>query len=110
MLFTNMPPQIRRIATNRVKWSHTYQRKHGITSEEAKDLPPAVTENIQHLVGRIYRTLSLTGYARVDFRLDADCRMHVLEANPNPQLAHGEDFADSAARREMVGLFPCRGC
>ena len=98
MLFTNMPPQIRRIATNRVKWSHAYQQKHGITSEQAKDLPPAVLENIPHLCRRIYRTLSLTGYARIDFRLDAAGRMHVLEANPNPQLAHGEDFADSAER------------
>jgi len=25
----------------------------------------------------------------------------VLEANPNPQLANGEDFADSAARAGM---------
>jgi D-alanine-D-alanine ligase len=98
MLFTNMPPQVRRIATNRVKWSHAYQHKHGITSEEAKDLPPAVIENIAHLCRRIYRTLSLTGYARLDFRLGADGRMYVLEANPNPQLANGEDFADSAER------------
>jgi D-alanine-D-alanine ligase len=101
MLFTNMPPQVRRIATNRVKWSHAYQQKHGITSEAAKDLPPAVMENIAHLCRRIYRTLSLTGYARLDFRLGADGRMYVLEANPNPQLANGEDFADSAARAGM---------
>jgi D-alanine-D-alanine ligase len=98
MLFTNMPPQVRRIATNRVKWSHAYQRRHGITSDEARDLPPAVLESIPHLCRRIYRTLSLTGYARLDFRLGADGRMYVLEANPNPQLAHGEDFADSAER------------
>jgi D-alanine-D-alanine ligase len=24
--------------------------------------------------------------------------VYVLEANPNPQIAHGEDFADSAER------------
>jgi D-alanine-D-alanine ligase len=98
MLFNNMPPQARRIATNRAKWNHAYQNKYGITSDEAKDLPPAVVENIQHLCGRIYRTLSLTGYARVDFRLDTAGRVYVLEANPNPQIAHGEDFADSAER------------
>ena len=39
MLFTNMPPQIRRIATNRVKWSHAYQHKHGITSAERAARP-----------------------------------------------------------------------
>jgi len=101
MLFTNMPPQVRRIATNRVKWSHAYQEKHGITSAEAKDLPAALTEKIQHVCRRIYRTLSLTGYARIDLRLDAEGRLHVLEANPNPQLAHGEDFAESAERAAL---------
>jgi len=38
----------------------------------------------------------LSGYARVDLRLDAEGRVYVLEANPNPQLAYGEDFAESA--------------
>ena len=28
--------------------------------------------------------------------LDADGRVYVLEANPNPQLAYGEDFAEAA--------------
>ena len=36
------------------------------------------------------------GYARIDLRLDAEGRVYVLEANPNPQLAYGEDFAESA--------------
>jgi D-alanine-D-alanine ligase len=31
-------------------------------------------------------------------RLDADGKVYVLEANPNPQLACGEDFAASAER------------
>jgi D-alanine-D-alanine ligase len=38
----------------------------------------------------------ISGYARIDLRLAPDGRVYVLEANPNPQLAHGEDFADSA--------------
>ncbi len=44
----------------------------------------------------MYRTLDLSGYARIDLRLDTDGRVYVLEANPNPQLAYGEDFAESA--------------
>jgi len=46
---------------------------------------------------RAYRALSLSGYARIDIRVDADGKTYVLEANPNPQLAYGEDFAESAA-------------
>jgi D-alanine-D-alanine ligase len=38
----------------------------------------------------------LSGYARIDLRLDNAGNAWVLEANPNPQIAKGEDFADSA--------------
>ncbi len=84
------------IATESVKWNPRYQRKHRIKTGEAKGLPPAVTERVQKLAKRIYKNLYLSGYARIDFRMDAQEKVYVLEANPNPQLALGEDFADSA--------------
>ena len=40
----------------------------------------------------------MSGYARMDLRLDPDGTFYVLEANANPQLAFGEDFAESAQR------------
>jgi D-alanine-D-alanine ligase len=85
-----------RIATERVKWSDAYQKRHGITTDRASDLPEDVQHRIQRLCKRVYRTLDLSGYARIDLRLDNDGRVYVLEANPNPQLAYGEDFAESA--------------
>ena len=48
------------------------------------------------LVKRIYRALSLSGYARIDLRLKPDGGVYVLEANANPNLAQIEDFATSA--------------
>ena len=45
--------------------------------------------------------MQLNGYARLDLRLDAEGRFYVIEANPNPQLAYGEDFAEAA---EHAGL------
>ena len=44
----------------------------------------------------------MSGYARMDLRLDADGRFYVLEANANPQLAFGEDFAESAERAGLT--------
>ncbi len=96
LLFTKMPEESRRIATERLKWSLTYQRKHGIVSDEAKDLPPATVEHIARLCKRAYRTLMLSGYARMDLRLAADGRPFLIEANPNPQLSRDEDFAHAA--------------
>jgi D-alanine-D-alanine ligase len=98
LFFTNMPPEAKRIATDRVKWSVKYQQKYGIESGPAKDLPEGMAERIQHLCKRTFRALELSGYARIDLRLEADGRIWVIEANPNPQIARGEDFAASAEK------------
>ncbi len=93
-----LPDDARRIATERVKWSRAYQDKYGIRSGEAKNLPEGKAEEIQYLAKRVYRALGLSGYARIDVRMDAEGKVYVLEANPNPQIAHDEDFADSAEK------------
>ena len=93
-----LPDDARRIATERVKWSRKYQDKYGITSHEAKNLSDDKVEEIQNLAKRVYRALGLSGYARIDMRMDEQGRLYVLEANPNPQIAHHEDFADSAEK------------
>ena len=85
----------------RVKWSVKYQKKYGIDSGLARELPDTRAEGIQHLCKRAFRALELSGYARIDLRLDEAGKIWVLEANPNPQIAKGEDFAASA---EKAGL------
>jgi D-alanine-D-alanine ligase len=97
LMLDKLPDDARRIATERVKWSRTYQDKYGIRSGEARTLPEGKAEEIQHLAKRVYRVLGLSGYARIDVRLDAAGHVYVLEANPNPQIAQAEDFAESAA-------------
>jgi D-alanine-D-alanine ligase len=101
LFFSNMPPKAKRIATDRVKWSVKYQKKYGIESGAARDLSEPVCDMIHHVCKRAFRALELSGFARIDLRLDEAGRVWVLEANPNPQIAKGEDFAASA---EKVGL------
>lgn len=100
MSFDRMPENRWKIATERVKWSTQYQKKYGIMTDPAR-VDPAHAERIQRIAKRAYRALDLNGYARIDFRMDDDGRVYVLEANPNPNLAYGEDFAESA---EVAGL------
>ena len=100
MSFDRMPENRWKIATERVKWSTQYQKKHGIMTDKAR-LDPTLTDRIQRIAKRSYRALDLSGYARIDVRMDDDDRMYVLEANPNPNLAYGEDFAESA---EVSGM------
>lgn len=98
LIMDKLPDDTKRIATERVKWSRKYQMKYGIISREANNLPDRKAQTIQDLAKRVYRALGLSGYARIDMRMDAEGQLYVLEANPNPQIAEDEDFADSAKK------------
>lgn len=84
------------IATEKVKHDTRYQERVGIVDGPAKDLPPELSERIQRTAKRIYRTLGLDGYARIDFRLAADGTPYFIEANPNPEIAKSQEFATAA--------------
>jgi D-alanine-D-alanine ligase len=96
LLMTNLPEGAQNIATGKAKWDLEYQKRIGLATKPAK-LEPQMKRGFERLSKRIYRILGLSGYARVDYRLTEDGRVYVLEVNPNPQIAHREDFADSAA-------------
>ncbi len=98
MHLANLPEDARRIATDRVKWSSKYQKKYRIRTGEARGLSEDLRQKIQRICKRVYRILGLSGYARIDIRLDRSGKVYIIEANANPQLAYGEDFAESAER------------
>jgi D-alanine-D-alanine ligase len=88
---------LHRIATDKAKFDRNYQKRWGITTRAAENLPENVSKELPHLCKRIYRLLGLTGYARLDFRLTPGGELYLLEANPNPTIGQDEDFALSAA-------------
>jgi len=89
------------IATAKVKWDVEYQKKAGIKYGRAKGLPEGIEPKLERLCKRAYRDLNLSGYARMDLRLTAEGKLYLLEANPNPQLSYGDEFAESA---EVSGI------
>lgn len=89
------------IATRKIKWDPEVQKRLDVMTDAAKNLSPELEARINRVCRRVYRGLYLSGYARVDLRLTEDGRIYVLEANPNPNLSYGEDFAESA---EMTGI------
>jgi len=101
LLFTKLPEGEPNIATAKVKWDFAVQKELGVKTQAATDLPNALASKITRLCKRIYRALYMSGYARMDLRVTADGRIYVLEANPNPNLSYGEDFAESA---DLIGL------
>lgn len=96
MDFGTLPEVMAGIATRKVKWDRKYQAKHGIATGPARDLPDGMASRVARLARRIYRALSLSGYARIDLRLRPDGGIFVLEANANPNLSQIEDFSVSA--------------
>ena len=101
MTFRNLPEGTRPIATSQVKWNRSYQKKIGVATDRARGLTPEQERAIQHTARRVFRVLGMSGFARIDLRMAPDGRVFVLEANPNPDLTFGEDFAESA---EAAGL------
>jgi D-alanine-D-alanine ligase len=96
MNFGTLSEQQSGIATRKVKWDRSYQKKHGITTTPAQGLTDAEIDRLNRLAKRIYRALHLSGYARLDFRMREDGSVFLLEANANPDLTDGEDFSQSA--------------
>ena len=86
------------IATFHVKWSEEYRRKWGIEYGFAEGLPESVTRRIEEVCKSAHRALHITGYSRIDLRLDPEGEPMILEVNPNPNLAMDEDFAQAALK------------
>jgi D-alanine-D-alanine ligase len=85
-----------RIATERVKWNLAYQKQAKVQTKPPKDLPDSLRAHIERLCKRAYRILGLSGYARMDLRMDPDGKVYLLEPNPNPDLAWDDEFAEAA--------------
>ena len=67
---------------------------------------PAYQQEIDRVARRVYRVLQMSGYGRIDIRLTDDGTLHVMEANPNPESAMYEDFAEPGqARVDLLGEF-----
>ncbi len=96
LVFKEVPPDEPKIATYRAKWDEEYRKKWGLQNQFADALDPALAKDIVQTCKRIYRLLTIDGYARVDLRVTAANEIYFIEANPNPILAADEDFAQSA--------------
>ncbi|MGE3165417.1 MAG: D-alanine--D-alanine ligase [Planctomycetota bacterium] len=99
--FGNMPDSSHRIATEKLKRDVEYQKKLGVKLSHPSDVPAELERQMVSLSKRVYRTLGLSGYARMDFRVSPEGRPFLLEANANADVAYGEELAEAA---ELVGV------
>lgn len=102
LVFKEVPPDEPKIATYRAKWDEEYRKKWGLQNQFAEALDPALAKDIVQTCKRIYRLLTIDGYARVDLRVTPANEIYFIEANPNPILAADEDFAQSALKAGLA--------
>ncbi|MBX3189143.1 MAG: ATP-grasp domain-containing protein [Labilithrix sp.] len=86
-----------RFATARAKWDDAYRRKWKIRNDAPDPFPNGAGERLARIARKAYRVLKVRGLVRLDVRLQEDGHVIVIEVNPNPSLARGDDFAASAA-------------
>jgi D-alanine-D-alanine ligase len=98
LVFREVPANEPKIATYKAKWDEEYRKRWGLQNQFAEGLDPALVTQIEETCKRIYRLLTIDGYARIDLRLTAENELYFIEANPNPILAEDEDFAQSAGK------------
>lgn len=81
--------------TFRAKWSNRYREKWGITFGFA-ELETSVVKDIDRICKKVYRIMQIHDYGRIDLRLTEDNKVTIIEANPNPDIAFGEEVAEAA--------------
>ncbi len=102
LVFKEVPPDEPKIATYRAKWDEEYRKRWGLANQFAEDLDPVFARDLAQTCKRIYRLLTIDGYARIDLRVTPTNEIYFIEANPNPILAADEDFAQSALKASLA--------
>ncbi|PIR21019.1 MAG: hypothetical protein COV45_02495 [Deltaproteobacteria bacterium CG11_big_fil_rev_8_21_14_0_20_47_16] len=101
LCFEEVPEGEPKIATYRAKWDEDYRKKWGIKNRFANPIAAEAMDKIIKTCKRAYQVLQIQSYARIDLRLTPENEVIILEVNPNPFLADGEDFAESAKKSGM---------
>jgi D-alanine-D-alanine ligase len=101
MHFGRLPKAERRIATYKAKWDVEYRERHHIRTGFARRLPPELLGRIRWTCETAFHALWLEDYGRLDLRVTHDHEVYVIEANPNPFISYGHEFANAA---EKTGL------
>ena len=104
MVFPDGAAAESRIATFKAKWSTRYRESRDIQNMVAKNLSADVRKRLAEVAVRAYEAAGLRDYGRIDVRLAHDDAIYIVEANPNPYLADGEDLAWAA--EEGGHLYP----
>ncbi len=104
ILFSAFPPGKPRIVGYAAKWQPgSFEYEHTPRSFQFAASDAELLRELESLARRCFEIFGLRGYARVDFRVDAERGPRILEVNANPCLSPDAGFL-AAAGRANLGL------
>jgi len=105
---SKLPKGMPRIASQDVKFEKDSEAYKLTKSAIAEDLDEELTARLTETAIRAYRAVKLRDYGRIDMRISSKGEIYVIEANPNPWLSSGQEFAMAAKKSglsytQMIG-------
>jgi D-alanine-D-alanine ligase len=85
-----------RLCTYESKWDSTHPSYAEIAPVCPADIPPGLITRLSEITLACARIFRLTGYARVDFRMNGQGELFVLEVNPNPDISSDSGMTRAA--------------
>jgi len=98
----SLPPGMPQILTYSAKWEEGTVYYDGTKVVCPAEVGEEDRARLAQMAMAVYRLLIQQGYARVDMRLDLEGNIHVLEANPNPDITPGSGAARQATAAGMT--------
>jgi D-alanine-D-alanine ligase-like ATP-grasp enzyme/ribosomal protein S18 acetylase RimI-like enzyme len=106
MVYVDFPPGEPRVLGYEAKWhTDSFAYTHTVRRFLQRDEDGALIDRASELARAACRACGVTGYARVDLRLDADGLPCILEVNANPCIAADAGFMAAAGE---AGLRPAQ--
>ncbi|MFW5693196.1 MAG: D-alanine--D-alanine ligase family protein, partial [Thermoguttaceae bacterium] len=99
IVFVDFPAEEPRIVDYAAKWEpDSFVYRNTPRRFDFPDSDRALLRELNETAEACWHVFGLKGYARVDFRVDADARPWVLEVNANPCLSPDAGFAAAVER------------
>jgi len=99
ILFQDFPVGMPRVVGYEAKWlEDSFACLHTVRAFLDEPADAVLIEKVRHLARRAWTVCGLSGYARVDLRLDAAGEPVILEVNANPCLSADAGFLAAAGR------------
>ncbi len=95
---SKLPKGVPKIASQDVKFERDTEAYKLTKSVIAEDLDEETVTKLTETAVKAYRAVKLRDYGRIDMRVSNKGEVYVIEANPNPWLSSGQEFAMAARK------------